>query len=363
MADEQSGDQQAQGQELPRVLIVEDDDFVATMLGTILKDTAAVERAPSAEDAEPRLVAHDWDAVLIDIELTGMSGLEFLEIVKRERPHTATLMLSSHKSFEYAVNAIRAGADDYLTKPVPPDDLRAKVAELVELTKNRRAEGRQTVLAIGAHPDDVEIGVGGILLRHAAAGDALIILTLTGGERGGETGERVEESKIAAEFFKAKLLFADLADTSVDEGGATIEAIERVVDDHAPQTIYTHTAHDVHQDHRNVHRATMVAARNVPRVYCYQAPSSTIDFRPTRFIGIDEYLDGKIDAIKAHMSQAEVRSYLDEELMRATARYWGRFTRSRFVEPLEVVREADLGTPVAGPAPTVAAEEVPGGGP
>jgi LmbE family N-acetylglucosaminyl deacetylase/CheY-like chemotaxis protein len=348
-----------QGEDLPRVLIVEDDDFVASMLGTILKDVASTERAASAEDAEPMLVAHDWDAVMMDIELTGMSGLEFLEIVKRERPHTATLMLSSHKSFEYAVNAIRAGADDYLTKPVPPDDLRSKIKELVALTESRRAEGRQNVLAIGAHPDDVEIGVGGILQRHAAAGDSIVILTLTGGERGGDTDKRVEESKAAAEFFSADLLFADLPDTSVDEGGATIDAIEKVVEKHNPQTIYTHTSHDVHQDHRNVHRATMVAARNVPRVYCYQAPSSTIDFRPTRFIGIDEYLDGKIEAIKAHMSQAEIRGYLDEELMRATARYWGRFTRSRFVEPLEVVREADLGTPIAGPSPTVAAEEVP----
>jgi LmbE family N-acetylglucosaminyl deacetylase len=360
---ESSGDQPAQGEGLPRVLIVDDDDFVATMLGTILKDIAITERAASAEEAEPLLVAHDWDTVLLDIELTGMSGLEFLEVVKRERPHTATLMLSSHKSFDYAVNAIRAGADDYLTKPVPPDDLRAKVAELVKMTERRRAEGRQSVLAIGAHPDDVEIGVGGILLRHAAAGDSIVILTLTGGEQGGETNKRVEESKAAAEFFGAELLFADLTDTSVDEGGVTIEAIEKVIDKHQPQTIYTHTPHDVHQDHRNVHRATLVAARNVPRVYCYQAPSSTIEFRPTRFIGIDEYLDGKIEAIKAHMSQAEIRSYLDEELMRATARYWGRFTRSRFVEPLEVVREADLGTPVAGPAPTVAAEEGPRHGP
>ena len=357
MSVDQSGDQPVQGEALPRVLIVEDDDFVAAMLGTILMHTASTEHASSAEDAEPMLVAQDWDAILMDIELTGMSGLELLEIVKRERPHTATLMLSSHKSFDYAVNAIRAGADDYLTKPVPPDDLRAKVTELVALTESRRAEGRQSVLAIGAHPDDVEIGVGGILLRHAAAGDSIVLLTLTGGEQGGDTEKRIEESKAAAEFFSAKLVFADLTDTNVDEGGVTIEAIEKVVADHAPQTIYTHTAHDVHQDHRNVHRATMVAARNVPRVYCYQAPSSTIDFRPTRFIGIDEYLDGKIEAIKAHMSQAEVRGYLDEELMRATARYWGRFTRSRFVEPLEVVREADLGTPVAGPAPTVAAEE------
>jgi DNA-binding response OmpR family regulator len=126
------------GDALPRVLLVEDDDFVATMLGTILEDTAAVERAPSGEEAEPLLGRHDWDAVIMDIELDGMSGLDFLQIVRRERPHTATLMLSSHKGFKYSVDAIRAGADGYLTKPVPANDLRAKVLELAATTAARR---------------------------------------------------------------------------------------------------------------------------------------------------------------------------------------------------------------------------------
>ena len=101
----------------------------------------------------------------------------------------------------------------------------------------------------------------------------------------------------------ARLYLTDLKDTSVSEGGATIAAIKHVIDETAATTIYTHTAHDVHQDHRNVHRATLVAARKTPRVYCYQSPSTNIDFRPTRFVGIDEFLERKLEVIQAYASR------------------------------------------------------------
>ena len=105
--------------------------------------------------------------------------------------------------------------------------------------------------------------------------------------------------------------------------------------------MYTHTIRDVHQDHRNAHSATLVAARGIPKVFCYQAPSSTVEFRPTRFVAIDEYLERKIEVIQAYTSQVKVRDYLDEELLRSTARYWSRFAHARYVEPLEIVRDSD----------------------
>jgi len=209
---------------------------------------------------------------------------------------------------------------------------------------------QRCVLAIGAHPDDVEIGIGGILLRHAAQGHRVTVLTLTGGEAGGAVADRAEESRKAAELMGARLVHTGLADTSVSEGGATIGTILEVVEDIQPTIVYTHTVRDVHQDHRNAHSATLVAARGVQRVFCYQAPSSTVDFKPTRFISIDEFLDRKIEVIRAYTSQVDIRAYLDEELLRATARYWARFAQSRYVEPLEVVRESETVVSPAGAA-------------
>ena len=60
--------------------------------------------------------------------------------------------------------------------------------------------------------------------------------------------------------------------------------------------------------------------------------------------------------IRAYKSQVRIRRYLDEELLRATARYWARFTGSRYVEPLEVIRESDGDSPVHVGHPATIAE-------
>ncbi len=107
-----------------------------------------------------------------------------------------------------------------------------------------------------------------------------------------------------------------------------------------PTVIYTHSLHDVHQDHRNTHQAALVAVRQVGRVYCFQSPSATVDFRPTRFVAIDDQLARKLEAIDAFASQVEIRAYLEPDLIESTARYWSRYCEGRYAEPFEVIREA-----------------------
>jgi LmbE family N-acetylglucosaminyl deacetylase len=327
------------------ILLVEDDELLAEVVVGLLAPLGAVRWTDNAEEALTLLPASNWELIVADIELPGMNGIEMIERLKREHPHTSTLIVSGRASFDYAIEAIRAGADDYMTKPLEPEALVDKARELIDKSRASRAADHQVVLAIGAHPDDVEIGVGGILLRHADAGHDVNVLTLTGGEHGGDAAERAAESQYAAEILGARLFHESLQDTEVGDRGETIGAIKRVIDESGATTIYTHTSKDVHQDHRNVHNATLVAARGLPRVYCYQAPSTTVDFRPTRFVGIDEVIDRKIEAIGAFASQTAIRTYLDEELLRATARYWARYAQSRYVEPLEVVREAEATAP------------------
>jgi LmbE family N-acetylglucosaminyl deacetylase len=118
-----------------------------------------------------------------------------------------------------------------------------------------------------------------------------------------------------------------------------VSLIEGAVSEFSPTVVYTHSWNDLHQDHRNTHRASLVAVRGIPSVYCYESPSATVDFRPAKFVAIDPFVDAKIEAIGAYTSQIEVRSYLDPELVRSTSRYWGRFGDSRYCEPLEVVRD------------------------
>ena len=330
-----------------RILLVEDDPIIATLVSRMLADLGTVKLASSGEEAAELAPSLPWDLVVTDVELGGMTGIELIALVKEARPEVASLVISAHDSFEYAVAALRAGADDYMTKPIDSRALVQKAQELIELSRQRRQEPHEVVLAIGAHPDDVEIGVGGILLRHVAEGHQVTVLTLSGGEAGGAAADRAEESRRAARIMGARLVHTALQDTSISEGEPTIREISKVLDETGATTVYTHTLRDVHQDHRAVHQATLVAARKVPRIYCYQAPSTTVDFKPTRFVAIDEYVERKLEVIHAYGSQVKVRRYLEEDLLRATARYWSRFSQARFVEPLEVVRESDVLAPAA----------------
>src|SRR4051812_39106381 len=358
------GDDRTDGGRGASILLVEDDELTATLLIEVLGGLGEVHWTTSAEQASMVVAERDWDLVVSDIGLPGMNGLELIRRIRILQPHLATLILSGHSTFEDAVAALRAGADDYLTKPIDAAAVVEKARAMIDVTRERRAQGRETVLAVGAHPDDVEIGIGGILLRHIAQGHDVTLLTLTAGEEGGAVADRAAESERAAELLGARLIHTDLTDTGVSESGATIAAIKQVVEESRPSTVYTHTIRDVHQDHRNVHSATLVAARGISKVFCYQAPSSSVEFHPTRFVAIDEYLERKIEVIQAYTSQVKVRDYLDAELLRATARYWGRFAQARYVEPLEVVRDSEsaprgshgAGVPVELPQPGARAD-------
>lgn len=327
----------------PRVLVVDDDPDVALLVKTVLERRAGcdVVLAEDGRAAVERLAGLRPDVVVTDIEMPGLDGLELLAELRRTDPFVPVIVMTAHVSVEYAVSALRAQADEFLTKPLDNARLVESVLRLVAEGRARRdANGsKEIVLAIGAHPDDVEIGVGGILAAHAHAGDSVTVLTLSRGSRGGDADSRQNESLASADMLGARLFLKDLVDTEISGGGATVRLIEEVVHEVQPTIVYTHSGHDRHQDHRAVSEATIVATRRVGTVACYQSPSSTIDFRPTRFVRIDQYLDQKLRLLGCFGSQTATRDYLEPDFVTATARYWSRFGGGAAVEPLEVVRE------------------------
>lgn len=327
-----------------RVLVVDDDQDLVQLVKTLLERRAGlvVQTAGDGASALAALSSFEPDVVVADIEMPGMSGLEMLETVRERMPWMPVVIMTAHVSVDYAVSALRSQADEFLTKPLDTAQVVAVVERLIAEGRARREETRrkETVLAVGAHPDDVEIGVGGILAAHRAAGDDIVILTLTRGARGGDADLRQHESLAAAELLGARLFLKDLVDTEVDGGGPTVRLIEEVVREVRPTVVYTHTRHDRHQDHRAANEATIVATRGVASVACFQSPSSTIDFHPNRFVAIDRFIDAKLELLDCFRSQVESRSYLDKDFVTTTARYWSRFGDGSYVEPLEILRDA-----------------------
>jgi LmbE family N-acetylglucosaminyl deacetylase len=324
-----------------RVLLIDDDAALGGFMSRVLREDGGFEVTHELDPADGlrRIETEQWDLLITDIELPGMSGLELLERVRERLPDLPVAVITGHPTVDYAVSALRGAAAEFLSKPISAADLAAKAAALVEAGRAARAAGRETVLAIGAHPDDVEIGAAGALLAHRAAGDTVVILTLSRGARGGDQLERARESQRAADIIGARLLLGDLEDTRIAEGDPTIGVIDRAVAEIQPTVVYTHSAHDVHQDHRNTHRAAMVACRRVGRVYCFQSPSATIDYRPTHFVNIDDHIGRKLQAIDAFGSQTGVRDYLAPDLITSTARYWSRYGGGSHAEPFEAIRD------------------------
>jgi two-component system response regulator HydG len=324
-----------------RILLIDDDPALGGYLTRVLRTRGGFDVTHELDSmgALRRLETEQWDLLITDIEMPGMTGLELLERVRQLEPDLPVAVLTGNPTVDYAVTALRSAAAEFLQKPIAGPELVAKATELVQAGRAARAAGRETVLAIGAHPDDVEIGAAGTLLAHKAAGHTVAILTLSRGANGGDQVQRARESQDAAAVIGARLFLDDLQDTLIAEGNPTIGVIDRVIGEVQPTIVYTHSIHDVHQDHRNTHRAVMVAARRVGRVYCYQSPSATVDYRPTHFVTIDDYIDGKLKAIDTFGSQVDVRDYLEPALITSTARYWSRYCGGSHAEPFEVIRD------------------------
>ncbi len=325
-----------------KILLIEDDIQHATLILRWLgsKPEYFMTHAADGRDGANAALHGDWDLIISDIDLPYMNGLDLSLQSKMCNPLIPFILITAHEEINYPLQAIQNKVDDFLIKPFEKNILLEKVENILACSSKERRFNQKRVLAIGAHPDDVEIGCGGSLLRHVGRNDKICLLITSNGEQGGEAEKRVQEIYNVGKILNAQIVIGDLPDTKISEGPETISLIKNVIDDFNPNVIYTHSINEAHQDHRNVHRASMVASRGVPTVYCYQSPSTTIQFQPSLFVDISNHISGKIHMISMYETQAQ-RAYLQENIIRSTARYWGRFSNFKDIEPLEVMRTGE----------------------
>lgn len=105
---------------MPKILIIEDEAAIRRVLGKILSeesDTYEVEEAEDGASGFEKIKATDYDLVLCDIKMPKMDGIELLEAVKKIKPEIPVVMISGHGDMETAIQAMRLGAFDYISKP------------------------------------------------------------------------------------------------------------------------------------------------------------------------------------------------------------------------------------------------------
>ena len=203
-----------------------------------------------------------------------------------------------------------------------------------------RYAGR-TVLALGAHPDDIELGIGGTLALLARSG-ARVVMAICSVPAHYET--RAAEAKAAAKILGAELRIL------MDGGCKRIEdvkhyqlvgMIDDVVKELAPACVLTHGPTDFHRDHVTVYNASMASQRLAAFDFYSYLPTMCrpvpVPFQPRAYVDVTSTIDIKIRSIAAHESQFHSRG-ITFEMYRDISRLNGRMAGVEYAEGLDVNR-------------------------
>jgi LmbE family N-acetylglucosaminyl deacetylase len=196
-------------------------------------------------------------------------------------------------------------------------------------------DGKLRILALGAHPDDIEAGCGGTLLKYARQGHEVFLAVMTGGEKGGYRAVRTREQQAAGKLLRVKQIhWGGYRDTHLPMNQRLIQDIEGVVRKINPDFIFVHHPDDTHQDHRHLAICTITATRYTRNVLFYEGPT-TQNFSPTVFVDIHATLEPKIRALRAHKSQVEktnIEGLTIVDIIRSSAHFRGIQGRVKHAE-------------------------------
>jgi len=197
------------------------------------------------------------------------------------------------------------------------------------------------ILAIGAHPDDIELGCGGLLIKCASQGHHVNMYSVTRGAASGDPMQRTRELQESAKFIGAENLWIDnFEDTKLSVCDDLINHIEYFINKARPDLILTHSQGDTHHDHRAIALATIEAGRYFSNILAYEIPLTKV-FSPQVFFDISDVVDKKVRLIEIFWSQHS-KLYLKANAIKGLAEY--RALQSRLntaidhVEAFEVLK-------------------------
>ena len=203
------------------------------------------------------------------------------------------------------------------------------------------------VLAIGAHFDDIELGCGGALAKHAAAGDRVFayVATVSGFTNPENQVVRsselaLAEGKHAMEVLRVQLIPGGFQTLQVEFTDDLNREIIRIVERERIDLVYTHWTGDIHHDHQAVARASLHSCRHVQRMLMYRSNwyHSSVEFRGNFYIDITETWALKEQAILCHASEVDRTAHRWIDFFRNEAENAGQRIGVHRAEVFEVVK-------------------------
>lgn len=199
----------------------------------------------------------------------------------------------------------------------------------------------KTVLAVGAHPDDLELGVGGTLARLSGLGARVVMVVVC---IPSDLTTRLKESAAAAKALGCEVRFlvpdrcARVEDLKTHE---LVKMLDALVAELRPAALFSHCLANLHIDHKLVYDACMASQRlRYFDIFCYSPTSChavNIAFQPQLYIDISKTIRAKMRSINIHKSQFGRRG-LRTEQYRETSGRTGKVVGVNYAEGLEVVR-------------------------
>ncbi len=160
---------------MKKILVVDDEKNIRLTLSQTL-DTLGmpVQTAGDGEEALQKLQESDFSLVLLDLKLPGMDGLEVLRRIRESRPEIQVIMITAHGSIEYAVEAMKLGAVDFIRKPFSPGEIRGLVAKVLErrdMEGSKPADYWALIERIRHYIREGDFETAGEIARRAVAAD------------------------------------------------------------------------------------------------------------------------------------------------------------------------------------------------
>jgi LmbE family N-acetylglucosaminyl deacetylase len=192
------------------------------------------------------------------------------------------------------------------------------------------------ILAIGAHPDDIEVGCAGTLMKYSKYSHEIYLLIMSAGDMGGDPATRKEEQLKSAEILKPEdVIWGTYKDTELSPNmNKIVHDIELIVKRIKPDFTFVNYREDTHQDHRALCEATISATRYIRNVLFYETPT-THDFSPSVFVDIKDTMEEKYSMLQAHQSQVmktNIEGLSIVDIVRSTAIFRGIQGRVQYAE-------------------------------
>jgi N-acetylglucosamine malate deacetylase 1 len=204
---------------------------------------------------------------------------------------------------------------------------------------------KRSIVVLGAHPDDIEIGMGGTVPKLVGLGyDVnLVIATLPNFVATDSKEDRRREATMSAKVMACKPPeFLDLSPDEVIFGRKFVTLIDKLIKKYEPEAVFTQWIGDSHQDHQALTRAVIAASRDIDNLFMYETtiPGGITEnaFRPQLFVDVTQTLDLKRNALDCFDSQ-KIRCgpiWIDALVGRCS--YRGYQMNTKYAEAFEVVK-------------------------